>query len=56
MLPFADYGVTSFKQHIWDSINLRYGRVTSKLPTTCPCGRRLEVIYSIVWFVKMEAL
>lgn len=48
MLPFADYGVALSKQHIWDSINLRYDWVTSNLTTTCPCGKRLEVIYSIV--------
>ena len=48
MLPFANYGFKSSKQHIWDSINLRYSWVTSKLPTTCPCGRRFDVQHSMI--------
>ena len=54
MLQFANYGFKSSKQHVWDSIKLRYSCVTSKLPRTCLCGRRFDVQHSMIC-TKIEA-
>ena len=47
MLPLADYCFELSKQQFWDSISLRYGWEMSKLPTTCPCGSKFDIQYSM---------
>ena len=43
ILPIAEYGFELSKQQFWDSICLRYGWESSKLPTTCPCGSKFDI-------------
>ena len=47
MLHIAEYGFELSKQQFWDSISLRYGWEISKLPATCPCGSRFDILHSM---------
>ena len=47
MLPITEYDFELSKKQFWDSICLRYGWEISKLPTTCPCGSKIDIQHSL---------
>ena len=47
VLPITEFGFESSKQQIWDSMRLRYGLKICNLPTSCSCGSKFDIQYSM---------